>query len=249
MPQPDSSLKAPRLIVAGATAAVLALIALAMAGLGYRAEWWGLSAAFRLFMIGGGLGAIAFFLSLASLVTKRRSSARMVVSILALVVGAAVAGTFARWLITARTVPPIHDITTDTDDPPQFIAILPLRAHAKNSAIYGGPSVAAKQRTGYPDVQPIVLNTSAVEAFNRALVVSHSMGWKIVAADSTTGRIEATATTRWFGFKDDIVVRVRPMGSAGSRVDVRSESRIGGSDVGTNAARIRMFSRLMTVPR
>lgn len=248
MPQSDLSPGAPRLVVAAATAAVLALVALAAAGLGYSAGWWGLTVAFRLFMIGGGLGAIAFLLSLASLVTRRRSSARTVVSIIALVVGAAVAGTFARWLITARTVPSIHDITTDTDDPPQFVAILPLRANAKNSAVYGGPSVAAKQRLGYPDIQPIVLNVSAAEAFDRALTASHRMGWEVIAADSTTGRIEATATTRWFRFKDDIVVRVRPMG-AGSRVDVRSESRIGGSDVGTNAARIRQFSRLLTAPR
>ena len=66
------------------------------------------------------------------------------------------------------------------------------------------------------------------------------MGWKIVAADSTAGRIEATATTPWFGFKDDVVVRVRPEGS-GSRIDVRSVSRVGQSDVGTNARRIRAY--------
>lgn len=247
MPQPDSSPGAPRLFVAGTIAALLALVTLGVAGSGYRTGWWELPAAFRLFTIAGGLGVIAFFLSLASLVTRRRSSARIVVSIVALAVGAAVAGTFAQWLITARAVPSIHDITTDTEDPPQFIAILPLRAHAKNSAVYGGPSVAAKQLHSYPDIQPIMLNVPPAEAFKRALTASHTMKWEIVAADSTTGRIEATATTRWFGFKDDVVVRVRPA-SDGSRVDVRSESRIGGSDVGTNAARIRAFSRLLGSP-
>jgi uncharacterized protein (DUF1499 family) len=68
------------------------------------------------------------------------------------------------------------------------------------------------------------------------------MGWDIVAADAPAGRIEATATTRWFGFKDDVVVRIEPAGE-GSRIDVRSVSRVGGSDVGTNAKRIRAYLR------
>jgi uncharacterized protein (DUF1499 family) len=66
------------------------------------------------------------------------------------------------------------------------------------------------------------------------------MGWELVASDSAAGRIEATATTPWFGFKDDVVVRVRPDGS-GSRIDVRSVSRVGKSDVGANAKRIRTY--------
>jgi uncharacterized protein (DUF1499 family) len=66
------------------------------------------------------------------------------------------------------------------------------------------------------------------------------MDWQIVSADTAAGRLEATATTRWFGFKDDVVVRIRP-DATGSRVDVRSVSRVGKSDVGTNAARVRTF--------
>jgi uncharacterized protein (DUF1499 family) len=77
-------------------------------------------------------------------------------------------------------------------------------------------------------------------AFRRAADAARAMGWEMVAADSAAGRVEATATTRWFGFKDDVVVRVRPDG-AGSRIDVRSVSRVGGSDVGANAARIRAY--------
>jgi len=249
MPQPNSPVPTPRLVKAGATAALLALLALALAGIGYRAGWWGLSSAFRVFMVGGALGAVAFLLALAALLTGRgRSPARLGVSVLTLVIGVAVAGTFARWLVTARSVPSIHDITTDTEEPPQFVAILPLRANAKNSAVYGGAEVAAKQRIAYPDVQPIVLDVPPAQAFGRALMASHTMGWETVATDSVVGRIEATATTRWFGFKDDIVVRIRPT-DTGSRVDVRSESRIGGSDVGTNAARIREFSRLIRAAR
>jgi len=74
----------------------------------------------------------------------------------------------------------------------------------------------------------------------RALAAARASGWAIVAADSAAGRIEATATTAWFGFKDDVVVRVAPEGT-GSRVDVRSVSRVGKSDVGANARRIREY--------
>jgi uncharacterized protein (DUF1499 family) len=77
-------------------------------------------------------------------------------------------------------------------------------------------------------------------AFTRALGAARRMGWEIVAADSAAGRIEATATTTWFGFKDDVVVRIKP-NQNGSRIDVRSESRVGGSDIGTNAKRIRRY--------
>jgi uncharacterized protein (DUF1499 family) len=74
----------------------------------------------------------------------------------------------------------------------------------------------------------------------RALDAARSLGWEVVASDAATGRIEATATSRWFGFKDDVVVRIRPEG-AGSRVDVRSMSRVGVGDLGANAERVREF--------
>lgn len=136
--------------------------------------------------------------------------------------------------------PPIHDITTDTVDPPPFVDILPLRAGARNSAAYGGSRVAALQQTAYPDIAPVDLAIAPSAAFARALAAAKAMGWAIVAADSATGRIEATATTRVFRFKDDVVIRIRPR-DGGSRVDIRSVSRIGGGDLGKNASRIREF--------
>ena len=136
--------------------------------------------------------------------------------------------------------PPIHDITTDTQDPPEYVAVLPLRANAPNTTEYGGERVAAQQRETYPDLQPLILDVPPSHAFDRALSTVREMGWDLVAADATTGRIEATDTTFWYGFNDDVVVRVRPADS-GSRVDVRSLSRVGGGDAGTNARRIRAF--------
>lgn len=141
---------------------------------------------------------------------------------------------------SARSVPRIHDLTTDTVHPPPFVAIVPLRAGAPNPAAYDGPAVAALQREAYPDLQPMILPVPVQVAFNRALDAARSMGWEIIARDAAAGRIEATATTPWFGFKDDIVIRVTPEGTS-SRIDVRSKSRVGQSDVGANARRIRAY--------
>ncbi len=142
----------------------------------------------------------------------------------------------------ARGVPAIHDITTDTDNPPAFVDVIPLRqaAGAANPPEYPGASVAAEQKKAYADLAPLDLGVPPAEAFPRALAAARAMGWEIVAERPTEGRIEATATTAWFGFKDDIVIRIVP-GVAGSRIDVRSKSRVGRSDVGANAARIRDY--------
>jgi hypothetical protein len=149
------------------------------------------------------------------------------------------------WFQTARAVPPINDITTDTVNPPDFAAIVPLRAGEPVSATYPGDMFATAQRLAYPDIQPVELAVPPPSAFARALGAARQMGWVIVAADPIAGRIEATATTPWFGFKDDVVVRIMPE-PAGSRIDVRSVSRVGKSDLGANAARIRAYVSLLS---
>jgi uncharacterized protein (DUF1499 family) len=140
----------------------------------------------------------------------------------------------------AGGAPPIHDITTDTNDPPLFVDILPLRAGARNSAVYEGSRIAALQHAAYPDIAPVDLAITPAAAFAKALATANAMGWALVATDSSTGRIEATATTRVFRFRDDVVIRIRPR-DGGSRLDIRSVSRLGGSDLGKNASRIREF--------
>jgi uncharacterized protein (DUF1499 family) len=176
---------------------------------------------------------------LALALTRPRRPARATV-LAALALSALAVGVPAALVRGARSVPPIHDITTDTQDPPAFVAVLPRRAGAPNPPEYAGDSVAAQQRRAYPDVRPLRLAVPPAEAFRRAEAAARAMGWEVVAADGAAGRVEATATTRWFGFKDDVVVRVRPEGD-GSRVDVRSKSRVGMSDVGANARRIREY--------
>lgn len=219
--------------------AAVALLLLSVAGPGARLGLWEFRTGFLLLRWGAYLGIFAAGLGLLSLLW-RAPGARRWPAVVAVLAGAGAALVPYRWMQQAQRVPPIHDITTDTEQPPQFQAVLPLRADAPNPAEYGGAEIADQQRQGYPDIAPVALEQPSAEAFRRALETARGMGWDIVAADSLAGRIEATATTTWFGFKDDVVVRITPQAS-GSRVDVRSVSRVGKSDVGANAERIREF--------
>jgi len=232
-----------RLAVAGFLLAVLALVAAVLAGPGYRWGVWELSTAFTLLRWAtyGALGGAV--VSLAGAVWTRPGARRrgFGFAALGLVIGLVTAYVPWSWKQTADRVPPIHDITTDLGNPPLFVDVLPARADAPNPAEYGGPEIAEQQREAYPELGPLVLDLPPEAAFERALDATHEMGWKIVASVPEEGRIEATDTTFWFGFEDDVVVRIRPADDGGSRIDVRSVSRVGRSDVGTNAARIRAY--------
>jgi hypothetical protein len=187
-------------------------------------------------------GLLAAALSIVGLILSRRqlSRLRLILSISGLIIGVLVLGVLWSWWHTAQNVPAIHDISTDTENPPAFVSILPLRKDAANPAEYGGPEIAAKQKAAYPDLASAMLPLPPPPAFEQALRTAREMGWTIVDSNPLEGRIEATDTTFWFGFKDDIVIRIAPA-DQGSRIDVRSVSRVGRSDVGTNAKRIRTF--------
>jgi uncharacterized protein (DUF1499 family) len=220
--------------------AFIGLLMLLVAGPGTRLGAWEYGTGFQLmrwaFFAGAGAAALALLLLL--IPRTRRDAVPLLLA--ALVIGAATAWVPWNGLQTARSLPMIHDISTDTVDPPAFVAVLPLRADAANPPDYPGEEVTQQQREAYPDVRPLETQLSPAEAFARAEGVARAMDWDIVAAVPEEGRIEATATTFWFGFKDDVVIRIRPSAD-GSRVDVRSKSRVGRSDVGANAARIRKF--------
>jgi uncharacterized protein (DUF1499 family) len=157
-----------------------------------------------------------------------------------LAIGVAVAWFPWEWQQHARSVPPINDITTDMENPPAFVALIPARAGLAVPTTYPGSATAEQQKRGYPDLRPLELPVAPADAFARALAAAKNMGWEIAAADAAAGRIEATAKTPWFGFRDDVVIRVAPT-AAGSRIDVRSVSRVGRGDLGTNAKRIRAY--------
>jgi uncharacterized protein (DUF1499 family) len=230
---------------------ILAILLLAIAGPGYRMgllpllpALLGAAAGFVLFMLGFVVGAVG----LLGARRGRRSTSRIAWTLVVLAgVASVVAGV---WINRLRSAPPIHDITTDVDEPPQFKALVPVRAAAQaaNPPDYqriqtvGGASldIGAAQTRAYPAVRPLDLAQPPEQALQLADQAARNMGWQVVAVVPGDGRMEATDTTLYFGFADDVVVRVRPVPS-GSRVDVRSESRVGLGDAGTNARRIVKF--------
>ena len=222
--------------------AVLAFLLIVASGPGSRAGWWTWETGFEMWRWAFWAGAAAAVSSLAliALLAFPAFRARPWLPVLALCFGLAAAAPPVMLISTAKAVPPIHDVTTDTADPPAFVALVEERRKAANGFAYGGEATAAQQRTGYPDLKPLVVKIPPREEMQKAIDAARSMGWEVVASDAAAGRIEATDTTLWFGFKDDVVVRIRPEGD-GSRVDVRSMSRVGQSDLGANAKRIRKF--------
>ncbi len=240
---------ADRVAEAGFGLALLAGIAAALSGLGTKWGWWYFMTGFSLLRVAAISGGIAAILCLLGGLMSRHEhrGSIFLVAAAGILVGLLVAGIPMSWAYRAGKVPRIHDITTDMKNPPQFKAIMPLRYGAENPPTYGGRETAAQQVRAYPDIRPLVLPMTRQTAFDRAVVTANNMGWQIVDADRREGRIEAIATTFWFGFKDDIVVRLASV-AGGSRIDVRSASRVGLSDLGTNADRIRTFLREMSEP-
>jgi uncharacterized protein (DUF1499 family) len=221
--------------------AALGLTLLAAAGPAYRIGVLSLPNAFVLLRWGAYVGIAAMVAGLlAGLLAYRRGArVRTLLAAVAFIGGLAGFWIPFQWQRAARSLPPIHDVTTDLENPPTFKAVVPLRADAPNT-LERPPALTEQQRQGYPDLAPITLSIPSDQTFDRALATAQEAGWRIVTADKGSGRIEATDTTRWFGFQDDIVVRLTPWGS-GTRVDVRSVSRVGRGDAGTNARRIRRY--------
>jgi uncharacterized protein (DUF1499 family) len=139
--------------------------------------------------------------------------------------------------------PAIHDVTTNPDDPPAFSEEVARAPGRRNGVRYPDPTpeVTALQRAAFPDLAPIGLALPPPQAIDRARDVARSLGWEIARVDTAAFAIEATYTSRIFRFVDDIAIRIRPDGKGGSTVDLRSNSRVGGGDLGANALRIRAF--------
>jgi uncharacterized protein (DUF1499 family) len=152
--------------------------------------------------------------------------------IVALMLGAVAFALPLQFQRQARAVPPINDITTDLSNPPKYMT---------SARAYPGDEFARQQALAYPDIKPVMMSVPPRDAFERAVKAAESMGWEVVGRDAAAGTLEAVDTTKWFGFKDDIAVRVTAA-DTGSRIDVRSKSRVGRSDIGTNARRVRAYT-------
>lgn len=228
----------------------LSLLAVMAAGPLHRFVDVPVGAALGLFAIAGLVGlvvaVIAAFYFLAKLFGAGPSAGQ---TFLTLAMSGGAAFLVLSFLMDARSVPAIHDITTDTANPPQFVAVEGLRGAGDHPITYdgnqyvsgtSGPTVREAQEAGYPGLEPLVVDTAPADVFAAALAEVEAQGWTLVEADEAAGRIEASDTTDWWGFTDDVVIRVASTGG-GTRVDVRSKSRVGQSDLGANAERIEGF--------
>lgn len=212
-----------------------------LSGYGYQWGLWGLGTGFTLLTYGAyaaiGLAVIQtlffFFMKESGISAKAMVLTGFLLTLI-------ISATAIYWQYKARSVPPIHDITTDIQNPPEFVAMERLRAEAPNPPEYAGEETAEQQREAYPYIQPLVVSEAVQEVIDEIVMLISERDWKIVSVNREDGRIEATEKLAWFGFKDDVVIRVTET-EEGTRVDMRSKSRIGGSDIGINAERIDQF--------
>jgi len=217
-------------MVAGA----LGVLMMVLSGPGTRWGWWDFRVGLLLFAGAGLMGLIAAGVGTAVWLRSRDQRGAALFAAL----GVALMAVLLWQFLAARKAPPIHDVTTDLADPPRFSAVVAARGSDPGGI---DPGTAVIHRKGYADLAPVVLPMTAEQAFARAVAAAEEMQWQIVSRRPEEGMLEATATTGWFGFQDDIAVRIRPLPENRAQVDVRSTSRVGKSDVGANAKRIRAF--------
>jgi uncharacterized protein (DUF1499 family) len=189
-----------------------------------------------IFALAALLAGIGGLISVVSLLRRRGG----LVAMIAAAAGIAAFAVPMASVVTGRGVPPINDITTDPVNPPAFVTITTAMRGADAAPLGYDPGFAAQQTAAYPEVRPLIVESPPAEVFPKMLAAARAMDWAIVSSDQASGRIEATATVPWWGFKDDIVVVMSPDG-IGTRVDVRSKSRVGRSDLGVNASRIQEY--------
>jgi uncharacterized protein DUF1499 len=219
--------------------AVAALAVLFLAPMGTRFGLWGLGVGRPLFL---GAAWLALAAGVLAVVAVWRTG-RVVRSLAVVVIAAAAAAAPVRLWLSERGAPRIHDISTDLEHPPAYVAIARLRGPGANPVAYGGAAVAGQQRASYADLRPLIVAVPPDRTLALAADTARAQGWTVVAQDlgfGNLGRLEATDTTLWFGRVDDVVVRVVPH-PVGSRVDVRSSARDDAADGGRNAQRIRRF--------
>lgn len=188
------------------------------------------------------LAGLSILLAFAAFVVIwRQGFAGLGRALLALFIGIALLAYPGYLGIRAMKLPSISDISTDTTNPPRYETL--ARQRPRGRVDYAGAAVAALQRAGYPDIAPVEFEVPARLAYDAALTVVNKRKWAISDARPPTlarrdGVIEATTRTPIMGFRDDVVIRITPV-NQGTRIDIRSASRVGTHDFGANASRIR----------
>jgi len=243
---------AKRLTWAAVVLSIGAVVAALIAAVGSGQEWWHFRSGFFVLRIAFYAAAAGGVIALAAMYVARRAEPKLVfVNLFALVVALAFLLYLGNLVRTARSVVPLHDITTNLDDYPRFyrltvrddnLANLPTQGRRELEALEPRERWKAIHREAYPDLRTIRVPWNEAETVRRAEALARERGWEIVTVDLEEGVVEAVDTSRFFRFKDNVIVRVRPVSEGGaSMVDMRSISRVGTSDVGANARRIRSF--------
>jgi uncharacterized protein (DUF1499 family) len=240
-----------KLSLLGLIVGILAGLAQMAAGPGRQLALWDYTVGFKILEWAAYVGLAAAGVSLIGMffawgIGRRRL---IIVGIVGTAIGALVA--FWPWALQRafREAPPLYDITTDTANPPRFVAALELRKAGSRLPAEYPANFAGQQQKAYPDIKPALLKLPPDEAFGMMLrLARETRGWTVHTAVPAEGRIEAVAKTLWFGFEDDVVIRIVAM-DGGSRVDVRSTGRLGRRDGGMNARRVQAFLKKVNAVR
>lgn len=220
-------------------ASIVAILLVVLPGPLYKFGLLELSPAFAAIRYGVYVAIAAVVLLIAQLMFMRSSVNWLLAGMSAVFAFVAIAMPLSI-MSKAKSVPPIHDISTDVVTPPEFNKIAKLRADAPNPVDYAGAETAAQQLKAYPELSTLRYRENSKHVFRVAKDAVETLSWELVSYDVEQGIIEATDTTTWFGFKDDVVIRVSAKGDM-SELDIRSKSRVGKSDLGKNAERINHF--------
>lgn len=224
-----------KVALSGLALGITAIVTAVMTGVGYHLGWWRHLEAFSIFEWATYAAIIALIISAYGSFNARPQGQQrgLLLGITGIVLSLPVITATLLFEYSAKAYPPINDITTDTQDPPSFWDV-------PNPIDYPGQVVADLQQAAYPDLSPLPLSISPEQAFEKALTVVTDKGWEVIATDPDEGRIEAVDTSLLFGFKDEVVIRIASSDN-GAIIDIRSRSRIGRIDRGTNAKRIRSY--------
>jgi hypothetical protein len=229
------------LVVIGLVVALASAAAMVLSGIGYRLDLYHFRVGFAILGWAFWFALAGAILSVAGIaVTGGRPRRTLVAALVGTAVG--VVAAYIPWSFkqTAGSLPYIHDISTDTVNPPEFVAAAKLRKPTDHPVTYDGKEVADLQQKAYPDLVTLTTKAPGEKVFEGAKAAIASMGMQVADADPAHGRIEANQTSLLYGFTDDMVVRIATVAD-GTKVDVRSKSRVGRSDLGQNAKRIRTF--------
>ena len=229
-----------------------AILAAFLAAYGSGQEWWNFRSGLRALRYCFYAAAAGGLLALVAVFLRRRGGGRLGwVNLLAFAAALAFGLYLYNLYRTATSVPPIHDVTTNLEDYPRFYRLRVRDDNLANVPADDRPELAslsprerwmALHREAYGDLATLRVPWPVAETIHRAQRLARERGWEVVTVDTSQGILEAVDTSRFFRFKDNVIVRVRPLSEGGgSMVDMRSISRVGVSDVGVNARRIRDF--------